>query len=269
MIYLGTSGYSYADWKDVFYPVHLNRGEWLEFYATEFRTVELNFTYYRIPTVDQMHRYARQTPEGFVFTVKAHQDITHTRKGDPGPFVQFRTAVAALGEEGKLGAVLLQFPHSFRNVKDNVYYLLHCIRQLHRLPLVVEFRNGDWLTQRTLSMLREWEVGFCNVDMPKLPGLVPKTAFVTSPVAYVRFHGRNAAKWWEHTHAWERYDYMYSAAELEEWMDHLLQMKEQAEKLFVFANNHWQGQAVATARQIRMLLEQQAAGNGATEGQGG
>jgi uncharacterized protein YecE (DUF72 family) len=257
VIYLGTSGYSYDDWKRVFYPADLARQEWLAFYAAEFDAVELNFTYYRMPTADQLRRLEAQTPERFYYAVKAHQDITHNRSIDPTPFAQFRAALAPLQHKGKLGAVLLQFPHSFHHTKANVDYLQHCVKQLPELPLVVEFRDGKWLAQRTLGQLGKWGVGFCNVDMPELAGLLPKTAFVTAPTAYVRFHGRNAAKWWKHDHAWERYDYSYSVDELREWVPHLQEMNERAENVFVFANNHWQGQSIAAVRQVKMLLDHQ------------
>ena len=111
-IYLGTSGFSYADWKDAYYPADLPRQEWLAFYSAEFHAVELNFTYYRIPTADQLRRFDAQTPDRFQFAVKAHQDITHNRRGDPTPFVRFRAALSPLQQKGKLGAVLLQFPNS-------------------------------------------------------------------------------------------------------------------------------------------------------------
>lgn len=259
-MYLGTSGYSYDDWKHVYYPANVPRSSWLAYYAQEFRAVELNFTYYRVPTAEQLEKLSGQTPSDFRFAVKAHQDITHTRKGDPVVFVRFRTALEALQEEGKLGAVLLQFPHSFHNTKEHVYYLQHCAKQLAGLPYAIEFRHSSWITQRTLTLLREWEAGICNVDMPKLPGLLPQTAFVTAPTAYVRLHGRNTGKWWRHEHAWERYDYTYSEEELGDWIPHLLKMEEQAENLFVFANNHWQGQSIDTIRQIRMQLDPDAAG---------
>ena len=255
MIHLGTSGYSYADWKEIVYPDDLPHREWLAFYSAEFQTVELNFTYYRIPTPEQLGKLSAQTPDGFLFSVKAHQDITHNRTGDLAPFARFRAALAPLEREGKLGAVLLQFPGSLRNTKENTYYLQHCFRLLPGLPVVVEFRHNDWITKRTLDLLREWQVGFCNVDMPQLPGLLPKTAFVTAPTAYVRFHGRNEQKWWKHDQAWERYDYSYSEEELEEWVPRLLKMGKDAERLFAYANNHWQGQSVAAIRQIKMLLE--------------
>lgn len=258
MIYLGTSGYSYDDWRQVYYPPDLPQGEWLAFYAAEFKAVELNFTYYRMPTAEHLRSMAARTPDGFQFAVKAHQDITHNRREDPVPLAQFRAALAPLQGDGKLGAVLLQFPHSFRNTEGNVAYLRRCAEQLPDLPLVIEFRRDEWIAQRTLNLLRELQIGFCNVDMPALPGLLPKTAFVTAPTAYVRLHGRNKEKWWKHDQAWERYDYTYSEGELQEWIPHLIEMDEQAEKLFVFANNHWQGQSVQAVRQLSMLLDQQA-----------
>ena len=269
MIYLGTSGYSYDDWKGVYYPPEVPNHGRLTYYSSEFDAVELNFTFYGMPTADLLNGLTAQTPEGFRFAVKAHQDITHHRRGDPTPFAQFRAALAALRPmqasathqenarhlAGKLGAVLLQFPYAFRNTKENVYYLEHCFKQLRELPLIVEFRNNDWVTQRTLGLLREWGVGFCNVDMPKLPGLLPQTGIVTAPTAYVRLHGRNANKWWKHDEAWERYDYTYAESELAGWVPHLREMSEQAEDVFVFANNHWQGQSIAAVRQLKMLLE--------------
>ena len=255
MIYLGTSGYSYDDWVGVFYPADLPRQEWLACYATEFGAVELNFTYYRMPTADQLDGIAGQTSGDFKFAVKANQDITHNRKGDPVTFAQFRSALTPIQRQGKLGAVLLQFPYSFDHTIENVAYVRHCVKQLPELPLVIEFRRKQWLTKRTLALLRESRAGFCNVDMPELPGLLPRTALVTAPTAYVRLHGRNSEKWWEHDQAWERYDYSYSEQELEEWIPHLAQMKERAENLFVFANNHWEGQSVTTIRQIKMMLQ--------------
>jgi len=254
-MYLGTSGYSYDDWKHIYYPANVPRGSWLTYYASEFQAVELNFTYYRMPTAEQLSNLAAQTPEDFRFALKAHQDITHIRKGDPVTFARFRAALEPLQNEDKLGAILLQFPYSFRNTNENTYYLQHCAKQFSGLPFVFEFRHNSWLTQRTLGKLREWQAGFCNVDMPKLPGLLPHTAFVTAPTGYVRLHGRNVEKWWRHEQAWERYDYTYSEQELKEWIPHLTEMDEQAENLYVFANNHWQGQSISAIRQIGMQLE--------------
>lgn len=260
VIYMGTSGYSYEDWAGVFYPAGLARHERFSFYATEFDAVEINYTYYRLPTAEHLSSLSARTGSGFRFAVKAHQDITH-RRDKPPVFAQFRQALAPLQRSGQLGAVLLQFPNSFRNQQRSVEYLDRCIGELAGLPLVVEFRHDSWIAQRTLSWLRERQVGFCNVDMPALPGLLPRTAWVTGPVAYVRLHGRNEKKWWNHEQAWERYDYSYDDDELAEWLPHLGEMEEQAQEVYLFANNHWEGQSVSTIRQLRILFDRQDRGN--------
>ncbi|MEM4724630.1 MAG: DUF72 domain-containing protein, partial [Candidatus Hadarchaeum sp.] len=122
------------------------------------------------------------------------------------------------------------------------------------LPVVVEFRNARWLTPETFAFLEENELGFCCVDEPRLKGLIPPIAEATSRIAYVRFHGRNAKKWWRYDEPWERYDYTYSREELEEWVPKIKDLEAKAEKTFLFANNHWRAQAVDTARQLRLLL---------------
>jgi uncharacterized protein YecE (DUF72 family) len=123
------------------------------------------------------------------------------------------------------------------------------------IPTVVEFRQREWIVPQVGNLLRELGLGYCCVDEPRLPGLVPPIARATSDIGYVRFHGRNRAKWWEHDEAWERYDYAYSRDELEPWADKIRSLAEQTRETFVLANNHWQGQAVDTARQLRMLLQ--------------
>ena len=157
-------------------------------------------------------------------------------------------------DQGKLGCILAQFPSSFRATPGNRDYLKLLRERLNNLPVVVEFRHVGWVSLATFDLLREMNLGFCCVDQPRLESLLPPIVQVTSTLAYVRFHGRNYAKWWKHKEAWERYDYSYSMKELREWAPRIQRMSEEAETTFVFANNHWQGQAVDTARQLRMLL---------------
>jgi uncharacterized protein YecE (DUF72 family) len=126
------------------------------------------------------------------------------------------------------------------------------------LPLVVEVRNARWISQATFDLLRESRLAFCNVDAPRLEGLLPPLGVVTAAPGYVRFHGRNAAKWWEHEHAYERYDYKYADGELREWLPRLAGMKKRAEKTHVFFNNHFNGQAIDGARALRRLLDEAA-----------
>jgi uncharacterized protein YecE (DUF72 family) len=259
MIYIGTSGFSYEDWVGPYYPADLDKREWLSFYAREFSTSEINFTYYRIPAAKTLAQMANKTPEGFLFTIKATQELTHVRDQDSrGLFTQFKNALKPLIDQGKFGCVLAQFPHSFHNTPENIDYLKTFRERMGDLPLVIEFRGHDWLTDEVFAFLRQHDLGFCCVDEPKLKGLMPSIAEVTGPVGYVRFHGRNVKKWWQHEEAWERYDYTYSEAELQEWGPKIEKVAAGAEKTFAFANNHWQAQAIGTARQLKMLLGEKA-----------
>jgi uncharacterized protein YecE (DUF72 family) len=254
-ILLGTSGFSYQDWVGPVYPKDLPKREWLSFYASEFRTNELNFSYYRIPDARTLGRMADKVPEGFLFSVKAYQGITHERE-EPRPLIkQFVTALAPLINAGKFACVLAQFPHSFHASPVNREYLKRMREGFDDLPVVVEFRSREWISDETFGALRSLNLGFCCVDQPHFDSLVPPVAVATGPVAYVRFHGRNYRKWWRHDEAWERYDYSYSDEELGEWVPKIRELDAEAPLTLVYMNNHWQGQAVGSARQLRMLLE--------------
>ncbi|HID90288.1 MAG TPA: DUF72 domain-containing protein [Anaerolineae bacterium] len=255
-ILIGTSGFSYDDWVGPVYPPDLPKQEWLSFYAREFPTCELNFTFYRIPSPHTLARMTDKVPDGFLFSVKAFQGITHERE-EPEPLVRrFVEALRPLQEEGKFACVLVQFPYSFRATEENRDYLRRLRDGFGDLPVVVEFRRREWVSQRTFDDLRALRFGFCCVDQPRLRGLIPPVAVATGPVAYVRFHGRNAAKWWRHEEAWERYDYAYSDEELKEWVPKIRQLDAEASLTLVYMNNHWRGQAVGTARQLRKLMTQ-------------
>jgi uncharacterized protein YecE (DUF72 family) len=254
MIFAGTSGYSYGDWVGPYYPAGLPKTDWLSFYAREFQACEVNFTFYRLPEARILAAMARKTPDGFLFTVKATQELTHKREDNAESFAKFVRGLQPLIEANKFGCVLAQFPYSFHSNKENREYVKAFPDLMAGLPVVVEFRNAQWLTAETFALLAEKRLGFCCVDEPRLKGLIPPLAEATSPVAYVRFHGRNAKKWWQHDEAWERYDYTYSKEELEEWVPRIRELDRKAETTFLFANNHWQGQAVDTARQLRLLL---------------
>ncbi len=254
MIYFGTSGFSYKDWVGPYYPQGMPSSEWLEFYARDFNVTELNFSYYRVPTPSTLARLVAKTPDDFTFTVKAHQDMTHNRGGDEAIFAEFVESLEPLIEAGKFGCILAQFPWSFRPNEEGLSYLGFLRQQLKDLPAVIEFRRREWVSDETFEFLRENNLGFCCVDQPRLRGLLPPIAEATSSIGYARLHGRNAKKWWQHDEAWERYDYTYSEEELQEWVPKIRKLEESTDSTFVFANNHWQGQAVQTARQLRMLL---------------
>ena len=255
MIHVGTSGYSYEDWVGVFYPQGLPKPAWLGFYAREFQACEVNFTYYRLPDARTLAIMADKTCEGFLFTIKATQELTHVREDNAQAFRQFVDALSPVIERGKLGCVLAQFPFSFHPGLVEREYLRKVRERMADLRVVIELRNAGWVTDDTFAFLKDTNLGFCCVDEPRLKGLMPPIAVATAPIAYVRFHGRNAAKWWNHEEAWERYDYTYTGEELQEWVPKISQLDRLAEEVFVFCNNHWSGQAVATARQLRLLLQ--------------
>lgn len=200
---------------------------------------------------------AAKVPDNFVFTIKATKEMTHEREDNAAVFAQFETALQPLVEQGKLGCVLAQFPASFKQSEAERGYLAEFRERLSDLPLVFEFRHRSWLDEAMLAYLRALDVGFCCVDEPHFPALMPPTAVATNRIGYVRFHGRNAAKWWQHEHAWERYSYRYSDDELREWVPRIRLLEEQCDVVYLFANNHYQGQSVDTARQLAGLLGEQ------------
>ena len=252
MIRIGTSGFSYDDWLGPVYPAGLPARDQLAFYAREFSTVELNVTYYRVPDARTVAGWARKTPDDFLFAVKAHQGLTHEREAPD--FAGFVSALQPLVEARKLGCVLAQFPYSFHAVPESREYLRRLCGGLGSLPVVVEFRNAGWVAQPTFDLLRSLGIGYCCVDEPRLKGLMPPVAVSTGQVAYVRFHGRNAAKWYAHAEAWERYDYTYSTEELREWVPKLRELDAEAPLTLVYFNNHFRGQAVHGARDLGQLL---------------
>lgn len=254
MIRIGTSGFSYKDWEGPFYPSGLPARDKLSYYAREFDTVEVDSSYYGIPKASTLAAMAAKTPPGFLFCLKAFQGMTHAREDNATVFGQFIDALTPWIEQERLGCVLAQFPSSFRNTPGNRDYLRQLAERMGAIPTVVEFRHRDWITHTTFDLLRSLDLGFCCVDQPRFANLVPPVAVATSAIGYVRLHGRNAAKWWRHDHAWERYDYTYARDELVPWVLKIQQLAETTRATFVYANNHWVGQAIDTARQLRLLL---------------
>lgn len=266
MIRLGTSGFSYNDWIGPFYPVGLPQHEWLPYYANEFDTVELNVTYYRVPSQRTVEGWIDRTPDGFTFAVKSHGSLTHERT-DPD-YEGFRKSLEPLRAAGRLACVLAQFPNAFRPSPENWSYLSELRAGFQDWPVVVEFRERSWVREETFQRLAALGLGYCCVDEPRLAGLMPPTVRATSPVGYVRFHGRNAEKWWKHEQAWERYDYTYPEAELREWLPGLLELDSQAEVVLVYANNHYRGQSVDALRTLRRLLAEALSPSPGTPGAG-
>lgn len=254
-ILIGTSGYSYDDWRGAFYPLRIKREEMLRYYARDFSFTEINSSYYRLPSFQFFLRLAEKTPPDFLFTVKAHKSLTHERVGDlKATSEKFRSVLRPLIDTGKLGAVLLQFPYSFKNSEENRKYLSRLRELMKELPLAVEFRHISWEQKPIWDFLQMYGIAYVSVDEPQLKGLVGRSAVLTSSIGYVRFHGRNAEKWWKHEESYERYDYLYTEEELREWVPKVKSLSKEATRVFVAFNNHYRGKAVVNAKMFQKLL---------------
>jgi len=255
-ILIGTSGYSYKDWVGPVYPAGTAAKDYLKFYAKDFLFTELNFSYYRQPDPRTLERLAHVTDDRFRFAVKTHQSLTHEITADfRKQALLFKEGIAPLIEVSKLAAVIAQFPFSYHYNPDNRKHLQTMCEEFAGIPFAVEFRNAEWMRDSVYEGLRKRNVALVNVDEPDLPGLMRPTAVVTSHIAYVRFHGRNSATWWNGDNA-SRYDYLYTGDELAAWAGRIRSMANQASTVLVVFNNHWRGQAVKNAKQMREMVEQ-------------
>jgi uncharacterized protein YecE (DUF72 family) len=153
--------------------------------------------------------------------------------------------------------VLAQFPQSFHQTEENRGYLKRLADRFGP-PFVVELRHADWASPPLLDWLGRIGAGFCCVDEPDLKGLMPPVADATAKPGYVRFHGRNAQKWYVHDRAEERYDYRYDDRELGAWVPKILELERKAGDVLVFFNNHFQGKAVDAAKALERLLNRTA-----------
>jgi uncharacterized protein YecE (DUF72 family) len=254
MVRVGTSGFSYPEWKGPFYPEKLPQQQMLAYYSHHFPAVEINSTYYHIPTARNMAAMVKRAEGRVEFSVKAHQEMTHTRDKYTEALPLFREAIVPLRDAEALGCVLFQFPFSFKATPPNADFLRRIASDLTPDPVAVEFRHRSWTRDETFALLRDLGVAYCCVDEPRLPNLPPPVVRVTAPIAYVRFHGRNRQKWWTHGETWERYDYLYSEAELIEWAPKIRFLAEATKKCYAFFNNHARGQAVTNAQMLSRLL---------------
>jgi uncharacterized protein YecE (DUF72 family) len=255
VILVGTSGFRFDDWVGPFYPVDLKPSDHFAWYLRHFPALEVNSTYYRIPSPSLFERWDRIAPKEYPFLVKLHGDVTHKRSSPADSIRRLSLATASLRSSGKLAGWLAQFPWSFREGPEGRAYLAR-IRELlpEEDPLFVEFRHGAWDLPETYRFLEEEKIGFCSVDEPALPGLMPPSARTTNGIGYVRLHGRNAKAWWSAGDGSDRYDYLYSDEELGEWVERARDLDRGAARTFVFFNNCYAGQAVRGAKRMQQLL---------------
>jgi uncharacterized protein YecE (DUF72 family) len=254
-ILIGTSGFYYDDWKGAFYPEDMPAGEYLSYYSRRFKTLELNFSYYKIPDSRQSAKMLENSGGSLEFTVKVFRQLTHeiSDRSIKEVLPLFIKGISPLIDGKQLGPVLLQFPQSFHYTVENRFYLKSVLEALTDLQVAVEFRQKEWLRDSVYKTLEDMRVAFVCVDEPLLPSLIPKIMITTSDTGYIRFHGRNKKDWYG-TDSRTRYDYLYSDEELKEWVPEILAMAEKTKKLFVFFNNHARAQAVTNAGMLINLL---------------
>ena len=247
---VGTSGYSFADWVGEFYPPGAKRNEMFSFYAQNFRAVELNYTFYRLPASRTTESLAKSSPDDFIFWVKANRLTTHQMdRSVARPFIE---ALQPLRDTSKLGGVLLQFPQVFQRTTENRKHLQAAIDDFAGVNLAVEFRHASWDNPAVVDGLRDRQVTLVIPDVPLIQDLFRPISILTSSVGYLRLHSRNAEKWYAGAAA--RYDYDYSDEELKGIAGQWCKLAEQASRVCVFFNNCHHGQAAKNAKMFEELI---------------
>lgn len=259
-IRIGTSGYSFKDWKGNVYPADIKESEMFSCCVDQYRlnTVEINYTYYRLPIAKTFDCLIWKSPKDFDFTVKLFGGITHEpienyppAQADTHLCSQFLEGIRPLVESGKLGCILAQFPARLQRSPEAWKYLMSLPKALSGLPLVYEFRNKGWVCKETMDMLKEAGIGFCAVDEPQVGSLMPLVPMVTSEIAYLRLHGRNT-NWY--TDPSQRYDYFYSEDELKKFIPTINSMASRSSTIYVQFNNCHSGAALRNVKMLQALL---------------
>ena len=267
---IGTSGWNYpapgyGPWTGIFYPYKhgqkipgtAQKFDELAYYAERFDTVEVNNTFYRPASAKTAESWAERTPHGFEFSLKLFQDFTHKREVTKKDVDVFKRGIDPLADAGKLGALLCQFPASFKRVDASVEYLTTLLKTFKDYRAAVELRHRSWSDEfeATLELLNEHHAAFVQIDEPKFKTSIRQNQLPnTASFYYLRAHGRNWKKWWHHEHRDERYDYLYSAPEIQEFAETLKAVEKIVEKSYAYMNNHANAQAVTNAVQLKDFL---------------
>ena len=301
-ILVGTSGWSYpagaGTWNGVFYPTASERQrarraraaeaggreesrarprspfDDLTFYAEHFNTVEVNSSFYRVPSVDAVRAWARRTPADFEFSMKLYQKFTHpdmflkATGQDPSSLDladvdEFRAAIDPIATAGKLGALLAQFPASFRNDANARGYLEWLLNAFRNYCVAVELRHRSFSEDPTdaMQILAAHGAALVQIDEPKFRDSIRQNRRPNvKTLYYMRLHGRNAAAWWTHEKSEDRYNYLYSGSELDPIVEDVEEASREVKKTYVYANNHFSAKSVANAVTIKHKLGQPVEG---------
>jgi len=267
----------------VFYPKRRSKQfDELAFYAEHFDTVEVNSTFYGQPRAEVCRGWAERTPAGFEFSVKLFQKFTHPRmyeervvKALPedarneadaiqslvapnaADLDEFRRGIDPIVERGKLGALLAQFPPSFKDTPPAREYLVALLRAFGAYPVAVELRHKSWSDAigGTLTLLNEFGAAWVQIDEPKFRFSIRQNYLPNvQGFYYMRLHGRNVKNWWRHDKSEDRYDYLYSSEELEEFTETADAARRLVKKAYLYTNNHFSAKSVANAAMIKRQL---------------
>lgn len=253
MIHVGTAGFDYKDWEGAVYPpATQDRLAWL---AQYFDCIEMNVSFYRVPTAHAVERWLGSVADkpDFRFTFKLYQGLTHSNEDSAlAPYLE---AVAVCRDAGKLGAILLQFPFFFENTEESRRRLSWLAQGLAGWPCALEVRHNSWLSPAALDFVHRLNLNLCAIDICSTSTSIPAAPLATGPIGYVRLHGRNAKAWFDrNATAAQKYDYLYSPTELKEWADRVVRIAEKTQNVYVITNNHFGGKAVANAFTLARLL---------------
>jgi len=241
----------------------------LEYLARFFDTTEINTSFYGPLKPEHVKLWCRKVASvnpNFLFTAKLYRAFTHSPLSITEPTsaasirptdedeVKTREGLDALAGEGKLGALLIQFPVSFKNTSLNREYVERLVRQFIEYPCVVEVRDSSWNNPETLASFAQRNVGFCNIDQPVIGKSLGPTDHVTASIAYVRLHGRNYDQWFDFDNRDDRYNYLYKEKELEDWKERIQNVAERAQATYVITNNHFESKAGVNALELKAMV---------------
>jgi uncharacterized protein YecE (DUF72 family) len=268
-IRIGIAGWSYKDWQGIVYPERFRQQHPVEYLARYFDLIEINTSFYGHikPELGKLWcRKAAAVNPAFVFTAKLNKAFTHspiaTVESTSAATIRFnmedeklaKEGLDAIANEGRLGALLVQFPISFKNNGENRDYLDGLLVRFKQYPLAVEVRHASWNNEGTIRYFTQKNVAFVNIDQPLLGRALTPTEHVTAGLAYVRLHGRRYDQWFEAERSQDRYDYLYTEKELAPWKEKIENLAKKALVTFVVANNHFQGKAPVNALELKHML---------------
>jgi uncharacterized protein YecE (DUF72 family) len=268
---IGTAGWSYKDWEGIFYPSGMQRRKQhpLEYLARFFDTTEINTSFYGPLKPELAKLWCRKVEavnRKFLFTAKLYRAFTHSPMSLAEPTsaasirptdedeIRTREGLDAIANEGRLGALLIQFPVSFKNTSLNREYLERLLRQFIEYPRVVEVRHSSWNDASTIDLFMQNNVGFCNIDQPLIGRSLAPTEHVTGAIGYIRLHGRNYEQWFDSDNRNDRYNYLYTAPDLDGWKEKIQSVARRAQTTYVITNNHFECKAGVNALELKAML---------------